>query len=104
MTTTTIAPATTRSRALPTSGLPGWAQPARGGQADAFSVGLPLWWLAGLSFFMWPLITLPLVYPLVRRGELRVPRRVGVWLIFLAWMVASGVELSSTSRAIAWSW
>ncbi len=57
------------SRILPTSGLPRWAQPPRGWQPYAIFVGLPLWWLAGFSFFMWPLITLPLVYPLVRRGE-----------------------------------
>ena len=102
--TTTVAPRRGTSRILPASGLPRWAQPPRGWQPYVIFVGLPLWWLAGFSFFMWPLITLPLVYPLVRSGNLHVPRRFGLWLVFLAWMVASGVELSSASRAIAWSW
>lgn len=101
MTTTTIAPTRSRSRA---SMRPRWAQLPHGWQPYAIFVGLPVWWLLGLSFFMWPLITLPLVYPLFRRGELRVPRRFGIWFVFLAWMVASGVELASPSRAIAWSW
>jgi hypothetical protein len=101
MTTTSIA--RTRSRSL-AGARPGWANLPQGWQPYAIFVGLPVWWLLGLSFFMWPLITLPLVYPMFRRGELRVPRRFGIWLVFLAWMFASGVELQSASRAIAWSW
>jgi polysaccharide biosynthesis protein PslJ len=101
MTTTTIAP--TRSRALPST-RPGWAQLPQGWQPYAVFTLLPVWWLLGLSFFMWPLIALPLVYPMFRRGELRVPRMFGIWLLFILWMIASGVELSSPSRAIAWSW
>jgi hypothetical protein len=102
MTTTSI-DATRSSRALP-SVRPGWAQLPEGWQPYAVFTLLPVWWLLGLSFFMWPLIVLPLVYPMFRRGELRVPRRFGIWLLFLGWMFASGVELSSPSRAIAWSW
>ncbi len=101
MTTTTIGPRRIRSLA---SDRPGWAHFPQSWQPYAIFLGLPVWWLLGLSFFMWPLITLPLVYPLFRRGELRVPRRFGIWLVFLAWMVASGVELASPTRAIAWSW
>jgi hypothetical protein len=102
MTTTTIS--RRRLRALPSSTLPGWAQPPHGWQPYAIFLGLPLWWLAGLSFFMWPLIVAPIVYPLLRRGELRAPRRFGIWLVFLGWMFASGIELNSPTRAIAWSW
>jgi hypothetical protein len=101
MTSTSIAPARGRSFA---SARPRWAQLPQGWQPYAIFVGLPVWWLLGLSFFMWPLITLPLVYPLLRRGELRVPRRFGIWFVFLGWMFASGVELSSVTRTIAWSW
>ena len=102
MTTTTIS--RRRLRALPSSTLPGWAQPPHGWQPYAIFLGLPLWWLAGLSFFMWPLIVAPIVYPLLRRGDLRAPRRFGIWLVFLGWMFASGIELNSPTRAIAWSW
>jgi hypothetical protein len=102
MTTTAIP--RRRLRALPSSTLPGWATPRHGWQPYAIFLGLPLWWLAGLSFFMWPLIVAPIVYPLLRRGELRAPRRFGVWLLFIGWMIASGIELHSASRVIAWSW
>jgi len=101
MTTTTIAPSRARSLA---GARPSWTNLPTGWQAYAIFVGQPVWWLLGLSFFMWPLITLPLVYPMFRRGELRVPRRFGIWFVFLAWMIASSVELQSATRAIAWSW
>ena len=103
-TLTTTAVSRRRVRALPSSTLPGWAQPPHGWQPYAVFLGLPLWWLAGFSFFMWPLIVAPIVYPLLRRGELRAPRRFGIWLLFVGWMIASGIELQSASRAIAWSW
>ncbi len=103
-TMTTTAVARRRARALPSSTLPGWATPPRGWQPYAIFLGLPLWWLAGFSFFMWPLIVAPIVYPLLRRGELRAPRRFGIWLLFVGWMIASGIELHSASRVIAWSW
>jgi hypothetical protein len=101
---TTTAVSRRRLRALPSSTLPRWATPPQGWQPYAIFLGLPLWWLAGLSFFMWPLIVAPIVYPLLRRGELRAPRRFGIWLLFIGWMIASGVELNSPTRMIAWSW
>jgi polysaccharide biosynthesis protein PslJ len=103
-TMTTTAISRRRPRALPSSTLPGWATPPRGWQPYAIFLGLPLWWLAGFSFFMWPLIVAPIVYPLLRRGDLRAPRRFGIWLLFVGWMIASGIELHSASRVIAWSW
>jgi polysaccharide biosynthesis protein PslJ len=103
-TMTTPAISRRRPRPLPSSTLPGWATPPRGWQPYAIFLGLPLWWLAGFSFFMWPLIVAPIVYPLLRRGELRAPRRFGIWLLFVGWMIASGIELHSASRVIAWSW
>jgi polysaccharide biosynthesis protein PslJ len=103
-TMTTTAVSRRRARALPSSTLPGWATPPRGWQPYAIFLGLPLWWLAGFSFFMWPLIVAPIVYPLLRRGELRAPRRFGIWILFVGWMIASGIELHSASRVIAWSW
>jgi hypothetical protein len=103
-TLTTPAVQRRRVRALPSSTLPRWATPPRGWQPYAIFLGLPLWWLAGFSFFMWPLIVAPIVYPLLRRGELRAPRRFGIWLLFIGWMIASGIELHSASRVIAWSW
>ncbi|MGN6378307.1 MAG: O-antigen ligase family protein [Gaiellales bacterium] len=66
---------------------------------------LPVWWALGLSFFQWPLIVLPFVYPLVRLGRrLRMPRRFGVWLAFIAWTLVSATQLHSGSRALAFVW
>jgi polysaccharide biosynthesis protein PslJ len=65
---------------------------------------IPLWWAMGLSFFQWPLIVAPLIYPLCRRRDVRAPRRFGIWLAFLLWTVLSAVEIHSGSRAIAWAW
>jgi len=84
--------------------LPDTAGIRRGWQAYAIFLSLPILWLLGLSFFQWPLITLPLLIPLARAGTLRVPRRFGVWLLFMAWVLVSAVELHSGSRAIAWAW
>jgi polysaccharide biosynthesis protein PslJ len=103
-TMTTTAASRPKARAPRSSTLPRWATPPHGWQPYAIFLGLPLWWLAGLSFFMWPLIVAPIVYPLLRRGELRVPRRFGIWVLFVGWMIASGIELQSSSRVIAWSW
>ncbi|HEU0192581.1 MAG TPA: hypothetical protein VFQ71_00195, partial [Gaiellales bacterium] len=65
---------------------------------------LPLWWLAGLSFFQWPLIVAPLVYPLCRATGVRAPRRFALWLAFLLMTVLSATQLSSGSRVVAWTW
>ncbi len=82
----------------------GHAMP-RGWQAYALFGLLPLWWLLGLSMFMWPLITAPMLATmLLRRWPVRAPRRFGVFMLLLAWMLISGVELSSAQRALAWAW
>jgi hypothetical protein len=65
---------------------------------------LPVWWLAGLSFFQWPLIVAPLVYPLMRTTGVRAPRRFALWLAFLLMTVLSATQLSSSSRVVAWTW
>ena len=66
----------------------------RGWQAFAIVGLIPLWWLIGASFFMWPLIAAPLIAAMVVRGRILAPRRFGIWLLFILWVIASGVELS----------
>jgi hypothetical protein len=75
-----------------------------GWQAYALFCLIPLWWVLGASFVMWPLITAPLMVALLYRGQVRAPLRFGIWLLFMLWVVASGVELSAGSRALAWAW
>ena len=76
----------------------------RGWQAYAIVTLIPLWWIIGASFFMWGLIALPLLGALAVRGRVRAPRRFGIWLLFILWVIASGVELSDSGRALAWAW
>src|SRR5450755_421351 len=99
MVTTTVAP-----RRLPDLSRPRWANLPAGSLPYLIFLGLPVWWVLGFSFFMWPLITAPLILPMVRRGALRAPRRFGLWLVLLGWMLASAVELHSFSRGLAWGW
>ena len=68
----------------------------RGWQAYAIVTLIPLWWLIGVSFVMWGLIALPLLGALAVRGRVRAPRRFGIWLLFILWVIASGVELSDS--------
>jgi hypothetical protein len=75
-----------------------------GWQAYVLFALLPVWWFAGASFFMWPLIAVPLLIALAVRGGVRTPMRFGIWLLLLVWMLASGVELASGSRVLAWAW
>jgi polysaccharide biosynthesis protein PslJ len=76
----------------------------RGWQPFAIVGLIPLWWLMGASFFMWPLIAMPLIAAMVVRGRIRAPRRFGIWLLFILWVIASGVELNDPNRALAWGW
>jgi len=83
---------------------PGWVLP-QGWQAYAMFSLLPLFWLLGLSAIVWVLIAIPLAGSLaLRRGDVQVPRRFGVWLLLVLWICASGIELTNTGRMIAWAW
>ncbi|MCP3911938.1 MAG: hypothetical protein GY713_13395 [Actinomycetia bacterium] len=59
-------------------------------------VGLPLWWVLGLSHFVWQLAAVPMAVTLVRSRNLRVPAGFGVWLLFLAWVLVSAVTLDGS--------
>jgi polysaccharide biosynthesis protein PslJ len=59
---------------------------------------LPIWWALGAAYFVWPLITLPLLFSLLLRGNVRVPPRFGLWLLFLAWMLLAAVQVEGDLR------
>lgn len=54
----------------------------------ALFAGFPLWWAFGLSTFIFIILAVPMAAVLIRRTRLRAPRGFGVWLLFLAWMLA----------------
>jgi polysaccharide biosynthesis protein PslJ len=55
---------------------------------------LPLWWLAGLFPFLWPIVGFFFLLALIWQGDVRVPRGFGLWLLLLAWVPLSMVAVS----------
>jgi polysaccharide biosynthesis protein PslJ len=60
--------------------------------------GFPLWWVLGLGSFIWPIVGLPMLLSLLRRGQVRLPPGFGLWVLFMAWMVVSATQLGSIGR------
>ncbi len=46
--------------------------------------GLPIWWILGVADVIWVPMAAAMLFYLHRSGNLRAPRRLGVWLLFLA--------------------
>lgn len=66
----------------------------------AMFVLFPFWWLLGPGEAIWiPLAALMMFY-LIRRGRIEVPRGFGIWLLFLVWMACSVVGIDSGGRLI----
>jgi hypothetical protein len=53
----------------------------------------PVWWALGMGAFIFPVAAIPMSISLLCRRPLRLPRGIGLWLAFLAWMLASGLML-----------
>jgi hypothetical protein len=60
----------------------------------------PVWWLVGLGAFVWPVLAVPMAVSLLMRERVRTPRGFGVWLLFLAFMLASATQLDDASRLL----
>jgi polysaccharide biosynthesis protein PslJ len=60
----------------------------------------PLWWLLGLSAFVWPVLAAPMAASLLMRDRVRAPRGFGLWLLFLAFMLVSGTQLDDPDRVM----
>ncbi len=83
---------------------PGHALP-RGWPAYALAASMPIWWLLGLSMFIWPILAAPLLGAMVvGRWKVLAPRRFGIFLAMILWMVASGVEIHGGQRFLAYGW
>lgn len=67
-----------------------WLKP--GWPLAAIFVPFPLWWALGMSEFACLIFAIPMVFELVKRRTVTVPRGFGWWLLFLAW-VAIGVAV-----------
>lgn len=70
----------------------------------AVIAGLPIWWFLGIAGFVWPVFAIPMLFWLLRRGSVAVPRGFLVWVAFLAWALASSTQLVGTGRTIGYVW
>ena len=57
-------------------------------------VAFPVWWLLGVSAFIWPVIAIPMVIGLAWRGRTWAPISFALWLAFVSWVLLSGLQLT----------
>ena len=69
-----------------------------------FFAAYPALWLLGLGYFMWPVLGIGFALAVFGRPPIRVSPGFGLWVLFLIWMVASAIELSSSQRYLLFSW
>ena len=77
--------------------LPGWPLIALLGW-------FPLWWILGAADLIWMPIALVMALYMVNAGRIRVPRGFAIWLLFLAWMLASGVMVDTGNHVITFAY
>ena len=58
-------------------------------------LSFPVWWAMGAAYFIWPILTFPLLLSLLVRRNIKFPPKFGLWLLFLAWMFLSAVQLDT---------
>lgn len=64
-----------------------------GWQIAAAVAGWPLWWAAGLTQFVFPVLGVYLGWTLARRGGIRVPDGFWIWALFLFLVLLSGFAI-----------
>jgi polysaccharide biosynthesis protein PslJ len=61
---------------------------------------LPLWWLAGLFAFVWPVLAFFFLLALIRQGDAVFPRAFCLWWLLLAWVPLSLAALSGDNSGL----
>jgi polysaccharide biosynthesis protein PslJ len=59
---------------------------------------VPLWWLLGVWYFVWPFFGIALFGLLTTRGRVRIPAGTTPWLVFLGTVVVSVVRLERITQ------
>lgn len=90
----------------------GWLRP--GWPLTALYVLFPLWWVLGLSHFIFLILAVPMAWELMRRRPVFAPTGFGLWLLFLVvvasgsvllWIVPPGtIAPEGASKLIPWSY
>lgn len=70
----------------------------------AMFIGFPLWWVLGLGGLIWPLLAAPMLFSLLLRERIRIPRGFGIWLLFVGWMMVSAIRLDDLGRMIGFAY
>ena len=63
--------------------------------------GFPVWWLLGLGSFATIIVAVPMTWDLMDRRSIRLPKGMGVYLLFLGWVVVSVFALQHTPAVAA---
>lgn len=67
-------------------------------------LGFPVWWSLGVAGFIYPVLAVPMLFWLLRKRSILLPRGILVWIAFLAWAIASATQLTGTGRTIGYLW
>ena len=62
----------------------------------------PVWFLLGLSGFMWVVLAAPMAASLVRRRNLVAPKGIGFWGVFLIAVAGSAFSIDTVGRMSGW--
>ncbi|WP_221585056.1 O-antigen ligase [Microbacterium sp. G2-8] len=73
--------------------LPSWP-------VTAMFAAFPLWWLLGVGEMAWLPLAGAMAILMARRGDIRAPRGLGIWLLFLACVAVSVIGIDSSGRLI----
>jgi polysaccharide biosynthesis protein PslJ len=66
--------------------------------------GFPLWWVLGLSSFIWTAAAIVMLAAMLWQQRTRAPAAVVLWLAFTSWVLLSGVQLESGTKIATFSY
>lgn len=76
----------------------------KGWQLALFILLYVVLWPLGFSYLVWPVLAIGFLFSLCLGGRVRVPPGFGLWVLFLLWMLASAIEVTSGQRYALFGW
>ena len=67
-------------------------------------VGLPVWWVLGLAGLVWPIVAFVMLFALLRRRRVDLPRGFLLWGGFVFWVLATATQIDSFGRAAGFAY
>jgi hypothetical protein len=64
----------------------------------------PLWWLLGVSAFIWLAAAIPMAGSLIRRKRVRAPIAITIWLAFISWVFLSGLQIEAGTKILTFAY